>query len=271
MNQIPNAVIAVVSQEIQNYYSRTTLDMKFEEHGAPGEPPAGNKCIKSSEWLKRANKDETIDALALLGGVLENYMEVDLPNQWNIEELNKGRLRITETLAKHGLAYQTGGNISGAKIAAPTRTLEVILRKKDLVSVQQEFDRALGSVETDPPASVTAACAILEALCKIYIQDEKLDLPKEQTIKPLWAVVQKHLGFDPASVEDDDMKRILSGLTSIVDGLGAFRTHTGSAHGRGRTPYKLQPRHARLTIHSAHTLTNFILETWDTRKTNSRD
>lgn len=240
--------------------------MKFAEHEAPGDPPEGNKCVKCSEWLKRANRDEQVDAFALLGGILENFMEVDLPNHGNAEIIDKGRSRITETLAKYGLSYTIGGRIAGGSIAAPTRTLDSALRKRDLTSVQHEFDRALDSVDLDPAASVTAACAILEALCKVYIQDELLELPKEQTIKPLWSVVQKHLRFDPASVEDDDIKRILSGLTSIVDGLGAFRTHTGSAHGRGRKAYKLEPRHARLTIHAAHTLTNFILETWDARK-----
>ena len=56
---------------------------------------------------------------------------------------------------------------------------------------------------------------------------------------------------------------MLSGILSVVDGIGAFRTHASSAHGEGRKLYKLKPRHARLAIHSAHTLALFVLETWD--------
>lgn len=51
----------------------------------------------------------------------------------------------------------------------------------------------------------------------------------------------------------------------MVAGIGAFRTHVSSAHAKGRKIYRLQPRHARLAIHSAHTMAVFILETWDER------
>ncbi|MDC4794224.1 abortive infection family protein, partial [Acinetobacter baumannii] len=39
-----------------------------------------------------------------------------------------------------------------------------------------------------------------------------------------------------------------------------------SAHGQGRKLYNIKPRHARLAIHSAHTLALFILETWDEKR-----
>ena len=55
---------------------------------------------------------------------------------------------------------------------------------------------------------------------------------------------------------------ILGGLSSIVDGVGALRTHAGSAHGRGKKGYEIQPRHARLAVYAAHTLVLFALETW---------
>ncbi|MDC4272793.1 abortive infection family protein, partial [Acinetobacter baumannii] len=45
-----------------------------------------------------------------------------------------------------------------------------------------------------------------------------------------------------------------------------FRTHASSAHGQGRKLYNIKPRHARLAIHSAHTLALFILETWDEKR-----
>lgn len=263
---IPTAVIAVVSEELAESNTHTSLNGLFEKAGAPGEAPVGNKILKCRAWLRVTNEAPEVNAFAVLGAVLEEFMEVD--PRWEPEPGThaKRKERVSATLAKHGLAYQAGGKIVGALVGAPSRTLESKLRDKDLDSVRKEFDRALASVDTDPAASVTAACAILESLCKILIEDEQLESPREQTIKPLWAVVQKHLRLDPASVEDDDLRRVLSGLTSIVDGLGAFRTHTGSAHGRGRHQYKLESRHAHLVIHAAHTLVSFVLETWDTRR-----
>lgn len=144
--------------------------------------------------------------------------------------------------------------------------LRKIIDERDLPALDREFSRATSAVDTDPPAAVTAACAILESLCKIYIEDEKLELPNKQTLKPLWFVVQGHLKLKPSSLFEEDINRILSGLTSVVDGIASLRTHAGSAHGQGRKNYRLGARHARLAIHAAHTLALFLFETWDARK-----
>lgn len=150
--------------------------------------------------------------------------------------------------------------------ALPARQLDDTLRARDLGGVNAEFERALDSVGSDPAAAITAACAILEALCKVYIQDEGLPMPADQSIQPLWKAVQPHLGLDPRAIEDGDLKQVLSGLSSITHGLGAFRTHVGSAHGRGRASYRVSERHARLVVNASHTLAMFIIETWDARK-----
>lgn len=91
-------------------------------------------------------------------------------------------------------------------------------------------------------------------------------MPGTPTAKPLWNIVSKKMGLDPKEQVDEDLKKILSGLTSVVDGLATARTHAGSAHGHGRQIYNLQVRHARLAVNAAHTLVVFLLETWDERK-----
>jgi hypothetical protein len=94
-----------------------------------------------------------------------------------------------------------------------------------------------------------------------------LRIAPAESIKPLWKVVRKDLNLDPAIVEDDDLRTILTGLAAIVEGTGSLRTHKGSAHGRGgkTTTYKLKPRHARLAAHAAFTLASYILEAWGER------
>jgi hypothetical protein len=142
-----------------------------------------------------------------------------------------------------------------------------IIRTRDLRSVDEEFGRAIESIESKPRDAVSAACNILEAVCKTYIEDEKLTMPAKQDLQGVWSVVRKHLGFDPSALQDQDLQKIISGLISIVDGIGALRTHASSAHGAGRTIYRLDPRHARLAVHAAHTATAFIIECWDRKKT----
>lgn len=135
-----------------------------------------------------------------------------------------------------------------------------------MVAIDEEFERALKNVVVSPREGVSAAANILESLCRIYIDDEGLEMPKKQDLGNLWDTVRKDFRLDPSKVEDQDLKRILSGLLGIVNGIGALRTHASSAHGTGRKPHRLEPRHARLAVHSAHTVATFVLETWDTRR-----
>lgn len=55
----------------------------------------------------------------------------------------------------------------------------------NLGELQKEFDRALANVEADPPAAITAVCAMLETLFKVIIADEGLALPNDLSVLPL--------------------------------------------------------------------------------------
>ncbi|WP_233250442.1 abortive infection family protein [Acidovorax sp. HMWF018] len=110
---------------------------------------------------------------------------------------------------------------------------------------------------------MSAAANILEAIFKTYIEDNGLTMPDKQDLQPVFKVVRAHLGLDPSSIEDNDLQRIITGLFSVVDGIGALRTHASSAHSEGRKSYRLEPRHARLAVNGAHTVATFVMETWD--------
>jgi hypothetical protein len=264
--KIPSSVVAVVSELLGSHYTHANLDLIFSENGAPEEKPLGNKVWKCSTWLKRINNDGKLDPLVFLGRILEEYMDYEIPeSNFSINQWQTGRERIESALARHGFRYLFGGMIISVNGGLAAQNLATILRERDLPAVAAEFQRALNAVDLDPPAGITAACSLLESLLRIYIEDEGMEMPAVKTIKPLWGVVSKHLGLEPAAMPDDDLKRILSGMFSIVDGVGALRTHAGSAHGAGRKQYRPQSRHARLAINSAHTLAMFILETWEAR------
>ncbi len=271
--QIPKPLTAFLASVLSRRNTHGGIDVKFQMHGAPGDPPVGNKEQKCLQWLDKASLDPDCDALALVGGLLCDIME-QAENEGTYysattnEEIRKGKADIEKQLARHGYQYVTGGTLTrGGKTASPTRALHDVLRQGDFPGVDEEFRRAIEAVEADPAAALTAACAILESLFKIVIEDDGLAMPSRQTIGPLWQVLRNHLDFDPGKKDDDDIKRILQGLASVVDGIGALRTHAGSAHGRdGRKAYKAQPRHARLAIHAAHTLTVFVIETWHQRR-----
>ena len=270
--EIPAPVIAVLSENMPDLESHASLDNLFSYAEAPGEPPEGSKPVKVQAWLRRVNK-EAERPLVVLGRIIECYMELpDLEeNSRSMYSMHAAdtkkefKRKIEAILSRCNLTYIAGGIISDGS-STPSRSLAELIKGRDIPSIDAEFTRALANVNSEPREAVSAACNILESIFKTYIADENLEMPQKQDLQNVWKVVRSDLGFEPGLLQDDDLKRILSGVLSVVDGIGAFRTHASSAHGEGRKVYKLKPRHARLAIHSAHTIALFVLETWDERK-----
>jgi Abortive infection C-terminus len=262
--EIPLPVIAIVADVIGTKYTRTRIDYFMTAAGVLGEPPVGNKVDVTRLWLNQANKLNE-DPLEKLGRVIAELMEVDSSGYASDTSLKPEREKVRTVLAANGLEYLKGGQIVKIGSTAVSNKLRDIIRARDLSGLQTEFDRIHANVESDPASAVTASCALLESLFKTYIEDEKLGMPSDVSIKPLWKVIRADLKFDPAATQDNDLKTVLSGLAAIVEGTGALRTHKGSAHGHGKTVYKLKPRHARLVAHASFTLASFVLEAWSER------
>lgn len=269
--EIPAPVIGILADNIPYFETHATIDNLFSMAGAPGEPPEGSKPTKVQAWLRSVNK-ETDNPLSVLGKIVEQYMEI--PEKQDELQLiypndNKERKELKQKIqiifSRCNLTYFSGGIVSDTA-STPTKSLEACIRGRDIPTIEMEFNRAIEHVNSDPRESVSAACNILESVFKVYIEDEGLDMPQKKDIQNVWKVVRADLGFEPSSIEDEDLRKILSGMFSVVDGIGALRTHASSAHGQGRRRYRLKPRHARLAINSAHTLALFVLETWDERR-----
>jgi hypothetical protein len=258
-NKIPNSVIGAVSSVIgQHYYRHSKINSLLMESGAPGNPPDGNCEAKINLWLRRCNDDLSVDALLVLGQVIQPFMDT-APY---VDGMADGQKRISESLAKNQLNYQVNGYVMIAGASPVAKSLSAFFNSGDFASINAEFDRTLSQLERDPHAAITAASSIIEALCKTYIDTLKLGMPSDQSIAPLWKTVRTHLGlnFDPTL--NGDQLQIIQGLTSIIQGVGGFRTHIGSAHGRGVAPPQIHVSEARLAVNAAHTIVSFVMERW---------
>ncbi len=265
--KIPLRVVAVVSQALAEWGTHTKIDRWLQLAETPeGISSGGNKEQKVRNALDALNALQGHRALDALGIIIADLMETETP----IQSENNGQVQVSQVLSANGLRYIVGGKIGSQQVAPTAATLEQVIRDRNWASLEKEYQRAFEGIKDDPPQAVTAACAILESLCKIYIETERLEMPGTQTLQNLWPVVQKALGLDPASKEDDDLKKILQGLASAAVGIAHLRTHTGSAHGRGLTTYRVEARHAHLAVGAAHTLAKFLIETWDARRVSDR-
>lgn len=269
MPKIPPSVIGTSAPILAATYTHDQLNALFLAHGFPGDPPEGSKPAKCMAWLRRANTDAQ-DPLANFAQLIAEFMDAEISEPIWAKDRQKDIDAIRAALARESLTYQRGGYIFGAGLSGPSRSLAEQLKTKGIEALSQEYERAYRAIENDPPAAVTAACAILETVCKTFLEAEGLSVPSKQVLGSLWPEAAKHLRLQPGQLADDDLKRILQGLNSIADGVAAIRTHEGSAHGRSghdtTKRYRLLPRHARLAVHAAHTMAMFVLETWEERK-----
>lgn len=270
--KIPQHLLSIVADHVSSVETHASLNSLFFYADAPGDAPDGSKQFKALEWLRRINK-ECADPLLTLGKLIESYMEAETsqPTPSPFDKFSDAKEEptfkkvVNRALGKYGYSYVNGGYITAGG-SKPSISLQEAIHGRNMHAIDMEFNRALEHIHKEPKESVSAACNIVESVCKIYIADEGLPMPSKQDLQSVWKVVKEDLGMNPQTIEDNDLRKILTGLFSIVDGIGAFRTHASTAHGAGRKSYKVLPRHARLAINSAHSLVLYILETWDDRK-----
>ena len=134
-----------------------------------------------------------------------------------------------------------------------------------------EIARALPSIEEDPEDAVTAACSLIEAVCRSILVELDEPFPSKKDIDGLLKAVQKPLGLSPGRPDlpaeiEQDVRQILGGLTSVAKGIGSLRTHGGDAHGREKGFRRIDARIARLALNSASSIAMFLIETWERKE-----
>jgi hypothetical protein len=178
---------------------------------------------------------------------------------------------LNARLSYDGLELQRAGQ--QVRLGSPGQSASVVdalvnaVVVIDFDTVNRDLERALASAETDPEDAVTSACSVVESVCRSVLVELGVPLPAKKDIQGLYQAVREPLGLTPdkQGVADDianDVRTILGGLNSVVNGVGSLRTHGGDAHGRERGYRRIDPRIARLAIHSASTVSLFLLESW---------
>ncbi|WP_081757767.1 abortive infection family protein [Roseomonas gilardii] len=125
----------------------------------------------------------------------------------------------------------------------------------------------MASATADPEDAVTAACSVVESVCRSVLIELGIELPDKRDILGLYKAVRDPLALAPGRKDlpdevAEDVRLVLGGLHTVIQGIGALRTHGGDAHGRERGFRRIDARIARLAIYSASAVALFIIETW---------
>lgn len=65
----------------------------------------------------------------------------------------------------------------------------------------------------------------------------------------------------PDQHSEQVIKQILSGVTTVVAGIGSLRNSLSDAHGRGKGAVRPAPRHAKLAVNSGFAVAGFLIDT----------
>lgn len=129
--------------------------------------------------------------------------------------------------------------------------------------MQIEIERALRQIDKDPYAAAQFAGNVLEASLKAYLDQKGKAYKNGNTLADLWKRASDEIGLRPADLDNKDLKMIASGLTHVGHGIAHLRNTRSAAHGKSEGQMHriiIKPRHARLAVHAAHTVSAYILE-----------
>lgn len=136
----------------------------------------------------------------------------------------------------------------------------------DVVYVAQQITRMEAAVLNDPGLAIGTAKELVETCCKTILSELAVEVPENEALPRLVKLTAKQLRLTPEDIPDRakavaTIRRLLSNLATITNGIAELRNSYGTGHGKRATARGLGPRHAKLAVGAASTLAVFLAET----------
>lgn len=147
---------------------------------------------------------------------------------------------------------------------AASESLEAL----DAEHVTREWKKTLDRRARDPEGAITSARSMLEAVCKLILDDRGITY-RDDDLPRLYKKVADALQLSPSQHTEQAFKQILQGCYSVVNGLGTLRNRLSDSHGQGGKPVRPSARHADLAVNLAGAMAMFLVETWGSQRDES--
>ncbi|MBI1887796.1 MAG: abortive infection family protein [Nitrosomonadales bacterium] len=159
------------------------------------------------------------------------------------------------------------GVIGAPGVSAARETLS----GSDVTYVAQQITRMEAAVNSDPGLAIGTAKELIETCCKTILNERNVAFSSSMDIPQLVKLTSKELKLTPDDIEDqakaaETIKRLLSNLATITQGIAELRNKYGTGHGKVAKTKGLSPRHAKLAVGAASTLAVFLVETHHARR-----
>jgi hypothetical protein len=130
----------------------------------------------------------------------------------------------------------------------------------------QQITRMEAAVSNDPALAIGTAKELVETCCKTILDARGITFGNADDIPKLIKLTAKSLELTPDDIPEkakavETIKRLLSNLATITQGVAELRNHYGTGHGKSAGAKGLSSRHAKLAVGAASTLAVFLAET----------
>lgn len=109
--RLSKSLCAVIGEVLATTGSHATLDELFISAGAPGDPPGLAHGSKWKAWLFRCGQDPNVDSMAVIGNLLEEFMDLPPADVESLLEWRAKRARVDAALEENGLRYFRFGRV----------------------------------------------------------------------------------------------------------------------------------------------------------------
>lgn len=166
------------------------------------------------------------------------------------------------------------GRYIGFSASPGINSAKEIFSGTDLGYVSQQITRMETAVNQDTELAIGTAKELVETCCKSILNECNIDFSKNDDLPKLVKSTVQQLELTPADIPDNakaskTIKRLLSNLASITQGVAELRNQYGTGHGKSGKNKGLQARHAKLAVGAASTLAVFLAETHKIKKIKS--
>lgn len=191
------------------------------------------------------------------------------------KEVERIKGLINEHLIKDGWELREQLTISGRPVFAAARASEigahttqaakVVTEEIGAEYVSRQVTRMQSALGSEPDVAIGTAKEFVETICKTILRERQQAVDPNEKMPRLVKQVAAMLDLVPKEIGDcskatETVKRLLSNLGTVSDGLAELRNLHGTGHGKDASAVGLELRHARLAVGAATTLAVFLWE-----------
>jgi hypothetical protein len=195
--------------------------------------------------------------------------EAERLSQLYNQYLRNDGFQIVEKTRLSGKPVFIGRHV-GVGITPAVASAKHTLGGTDPGYIAQQITRMETAVLNDPTLAIGTAKELVETCCKTILEARDIAFGRSADIPELLKLTVKVLELTPDDIPDkakaaDTIKRLLSNLGTITQGIAELRNHYGTGHGKAAGAKGLGTRHAKLAVGAASTLAVFLAETHNER------